>query len=321
MVLLGVTSDAPNILAKGPVASEPAPVTPSPAPSAPIQAEPDAATALETSRAVWASRLGDAPPGPVPVSAYEVYTAAAEAMREADGRCELTWHLLAGAAWVESEHGELGTSRINPEGIATPPLFGARISPVDSDGGALDGTSSMDRTVGPFQFAPQVWRQVGVDADGNGRRDPQNLYDAALAYSVLLCNGKRDLGVRAQLAAALQNINTGVGYAEDVLAAIRYYRTHPDVVEEDTATLTPALQDPVLVLAEATPTATASSTPTPSATPSPTRNPTSSATPKPPPKATPKPTATSRPSATTTATATPSVTSSPTGSVRPSASN
>ena len=44
-----------------------------------------------------------------------------------------------------------------------------------------------------MQFIPSTWSVVGVDGDGDGKRDPQDIDDAALATAVYLCSGDEDL--------------------------------------------------------------------------------------------------------------------------------
>ena len=63
----------------------------------------------------------------------------------------------------------------------------------DTDAGQYDQDSRYDRAVGPMQFIPSTWAIVGVDADNDGQRNPQDIYDAALASAVYLCSGPDDL--------------------------------------------------------------------------------------------------------------------------------
>ena len=44
-----------------------------------------------------------------------------------------------------------------------------------------------------MQFIPSTWSIVGVDADNDGQRNPQDVDDAALASAVYLCSGADDL--------------------------------------------------------------------------------------------------------------------------------
>src|SRR5690606_22763128 len=74
-----------------------------------------------------------------------------------------------------------------------------------------------DRAVGPMQFIPSTWSAVGVDADGDGKRDPQNINDAALASAVYLCSGKDDLGTDEGRRAAVFRYNNSDKYPDMVL--------------------------------------------------------------------------------------------------------
>src|SRR5699024_5291146 len=63
----------------------------------------------------------------------------------------------------------------------------------DTDGGELDGDPEFDRAVGPMQFIPESWRKYGRDANGDGRADPNQIDDAAVASARLLCETGGDL--------------------------------------------------------------------------------------------------------------------------------
>lgn len=94
----------------------------------------------------------------------------------------------------------------------TPP--GAVVEP-DSDAGSVDGSATRDVPVGPLGFRVSVWRSAKVDADGDGRRDPHSLSDAALAAAVVVCSpGGSPTDVRR----GLRTMWPGAGYATDVLA-------------------------------------------------------------------------------------------------------
>ena len=60
-------------------------------------------------------------------------------------------------------------------GIYGIPLNGSNNTAVirDTDGGTYDRDLTWDRAVGPMQFIPGTWRTVGVDANGDGRKDPR----------------------------------------------------------------------------------------------------------------------------------------------------
>jgi len=57
----------------------------------------------------------------------------------------------------------------------------------DTDGGMLDGDTTWDRAVGPFQFIPSTWARWKADGNADGVADPQNIDDAALAAGRYLC--------------------------------------------------------------------------------------------------------------------------------------
>ena len=112
-----------------------------------------------------------------------------------------------------------------PPGIFGPPLNGAdgtsRIA--DTDAGQYDADSTWDRAVGPMQFIPSTWSVVGVDADGDGQRNPQDIDDAALATAVYLCSGDDDLGKRAGQRAAVLRYNHSQSYVDLVLSIMAAY--------------------------------------------------------------------------------------------------
>ncbi|HEX6235680.1 MAG TPA: lytic murein transglycosylase [Acidimicrobiales bacterium] len=166
----------------------------------------------------------------IPEIALMAYTVAQDTLAVTDPECGLRWSLLAAIGRVESNHGRHGGARLLPSGDTTRPIRGlpldgrpgvARIS--DTDRGALDGDPTFDRAVGPMQFIPSTWRVVAVDANGDGRRDPDNIFDAALAAGVYLCAGDTDLRDPAQLAAAVFRYNRSQSYVRLVLALAAAY--------------------------------------------------------------------------------------------------
>ena len=153
--------------------------------------EPPASVAVPGSPAK-ARRTGAirpvADPAPIPAAALAAYQRAAVVIGAADESCHLAWPLVAAIGKVESDHGRTGASSLGVDGVARPAIVGirldgrqgtARIS--DSDAGRYDGDKAFDRAVGPMQFIPTTWSVVGVDADGDGVRNPQDVDDAALA--------------------------------------------------------------------------------------------------------------------------------------------
>ena len=140
-----------------------------------MQGDPDAA-------------VGNAAVNGIPSAALAAYQRAETVINAADTSCHLPWQLVAAIGRVESDHGRVHGSHLTSEGLARPAIYGlpldgtqgtARIG--DTDAGLLDHDTEFDRAVGPMQFIPSTWAVVGVDADGDSQRDPQDIDDAALA--------------------------------------------------------------------------------------------------------------------------------------------
>jgi hypothetical protein len=96
----------------------------------------------------------------------------------------------------------------------------------DSDGGAYDGASDYDRAMGPLQFLPGTWSWAGRDGDGDGRRDPQNVFDAASATADYLCLGGRDLARSGDLRAAVLSYNQSGANNSAVLEWVSCFQRH-----------------------------------------------------------------------------------------------
>lgn len=167
----------------------------------------------------------------IPAAALAAYQRAASVIDKADKACHLDWELLAAIGRIESNHGRSGGNTLNDQGIATPGIFGPELngtggvsSIADTDGGQYDGDTTYDRAVGPMQFIPSTWSVVGVDADGDGQRNPQDINDASLAAAVYLCSGDDDLGTLAGQQAAVYRYNHSDQYVSTVLGVADAYR-------------------------------------------------------------------------------------------------
>jgi hypothetical protein len=75
-----------------------------------------------------------------------------------------------------------------------------------------------------MQFIPSTWAIVGVDADNDGQRNPQDVYDAALASAVYLCSGPDDLSTGAGQRSAVFRYNHSQKYVALVLAIEHAYQ-------------------------------------------------------------------------------------------------
>ena len=137
------------------------------------------------------------------------------------------WPRSVGSSPTTARH---AGSRLNANGVAKPAILGPRLDGShetarlrDSDAGLLDGDQRFDRAVGPMQFIPSTWAEVGVDADGDGRRNPQDVDDAALAAAVYLCSGGEDLSTDEGRRSAVHRYNHSDAYVDLVLRVMAAY--------------------------------------------------------------------------------------------------
>jgi membrane-bound lytic murein transglycosylase B len=166
----------------------------------------------------------------IPAVALTAYARAATVINAADRSCHLPWQLVAAIGRVESDHGRANGNSLTDDGIARPGIFGPALdgrhgtSEIrDTDAGQYDQDARFDRAVGPMQFIPSTWAIVGVDADNDGRRDPQDIYDASLASAVYLCSGSDDLSTTAGQRSAVFRYNHSERYVDLVLAIENAY--------------------------------------------------------------------------------------------------
>jgi pyruvate/2-oxoglutarate dehydrogenase complex dihydrolipoamide acyltransferase (E2) component len=167
----------------------------------------------------------------IPVRALDGYRKAASLVSSADPSCHIDWALLAAIGRVESDHARFGGNQLDSAGVARPGVIGIRLDGsngtaliTDTDHGVLDGDTSYDRAVGPMQFLPSTWRVVGVDVDGSGVKNPQDIADAATAAAIYLCSGHGDLSRPGDLSAAILRYNDSDAYVQMVTAIADAYR-------------------------------------------------------------------------------------------------
>lgn len=240
----------------------------------------------------------------IPATVLAAYKQAEQTIAGSDPGCHVPWQLLAAIGKVES--GQARGGRVDAEGTTLSPILGPVLNGVgfanisDTDNGAYDGDSTHDRAVGPMQFIPSTWERWGQDANGDGRRDPNNIYDAALAAGRYLCAGGRDLAVKSDLDRAILGYNHSQEYLRTVLSWFEYYKRGTHAVPDGTGVL-PVSNGPDSSGSTENSTATPTPTPptTPGSSPSPSPKPTPPSTPNPgggttnpptPPTSTPPPT-------------------------------
>jgi membrane-bound lytic murein transglycosylase B len=190
-------------------------VNPAPTGGRPERESPRPADALVN----WADALRrlDIPP-----VALQAYGYAEAVLAKAKPGCRLSWTLLAGIGAVESNHGRYGGVALRADGTSTRPIIGVPLAGIgveripDTDHGLLDGDRTWDRAIGPMQFLPSTWKAWSVDADDNGRADPYDVDDSALAAGYYLCAGGQNLASGGGWSAAVFSYNRVPAYVERV---------------------------------------------------------------------------------------------------------
>lgn len=177
----------------------------------------------------------------IPATVLDAYKKAEAALRESKPGCNLPWQLLAAIGKVES--GQARGGRVDADGTTLSPIIGPQLDGNgfalirDTDNGEYDGNSAYDNAVGPMQFIPSTWKWAGRDGNGDGRKDPNNIYDAALAAGHYLCRFGWDLSDRADLDKAILSYNPSRDYLNTVLSWLEYYRKGTHEIPDGTGTL------------------------------------------------------------------------------------
>ncbi|WBO66978.1 lytic transglycosylase domain-containing protein [Streptomyces camelliae] len=170
---------------------------------------------------------GDTEAG-IPATVLDAYKKAEAELRSSKPGCNLPWQLLAAIGKVES--GQADGGRVTADGTTLTPILGPVLDGngfaliKDTDHGEYDGSAEYDRAVGPMQFIPSTWAWAGRDGNGDGKKDPNNVYDAALAAGHYLCRNGWDLSHEDDLHSAILSYNNSQDYLNTVLSWLEYYR-------------------------------------------------------------------------------------------------
>lgn len=207
----------------------------------------------------------------IPDAALTAYKSAAAG---APAGCGLSWTLLAAIGRVESNHGRYGGATLYADGTSAPRVLGVALTGSgtalikDTDGGLLDGDAAYDRAIGPMQFIPSTWKGYAVDGNGDGVKDPFNIFDASAAAATYLCKNGGDLTTVQGRTAAVYAYNHSASYVSTVLALADAFAAAEGSATLGVVTAPPATSTPTPT--PTTPVPTPEPTPTPNPSPTPT---------------------------------------------------
>ncbi|WP_410641338.1 lytic transglycosylase domain-containing protein [Amycolatopsis sp. lyj-346] len=175
-----------------------------------------------------AYELPDGPLG-IPATALKAYQDAAGILGRELPACHIDWALIASIGRIESNHARGGY--VDAAGNTREPILGPQLNGQgnfaaipDTDQGLLDTDPVWDRAVGPTQFIPGTWKGYASDGNGDGKSDPNNIFDAALATGRYLCSGGFDLAKPDQLRGAIYRYNNSDTYVNTVILWADAYR-------------------------------------------------------------------------------------------------
>ncbi|MFG2162541.1 lytic transglycosylase domain-containing protein [Streptomyces olivaceus] len=177
----------------------------------------------------------------IPATVLDAYKKAEAELLQSKPGCKLPWQLLAAIGKVES--GQARGGRVDADGTTIGKIIGPQLDGngfaliKDTDNGVYDGNSSYDNAVGPMQFIPSTWAWAARDGNGDGKADPNNVYDAALAAGHYLCRNNWDLSDQGDLASAILSYNNSQDYLSTVLSWLEHYRKGTHEIPDGTGSL------------------------------------------------------------------------------------
>ncbi|AVM00124.1 murein transglycosylase [Gordonia iterans] len=177
-----------------------------------------------------AANLPNGPLG-IPGVVLQAYKLAATRVAAESPQCKLPWFLLAGIGRIESGHAgggnvnEYGDTRTKIRGPVLDGSLAGNEVITDTDGGRWDGDPRHDRAMGPMQFIPSTWKAWGSDANGDGKADPDNIFDATYSAGRYLCAGVTDIMADSNKVGAVLRYNRSMPYVNNVLGWAAAYAT------------------------------------------------------------------------------------------------
>lgn len=177
-----------------------------------------------------AANLPNGPLG-IPGVVLQAYKLAATRVAAESPQCKLPWFLLAGIGRIESGHAgsgnvdQYGNTRTKIRGPMLDGSLSGNEVITDTDGGRFDGDNRHDRAMGPMQFIPSTWASWGSDANGDGKADPDNIFDATYSAGRYLCAGVSDIMSEGNKVSAVLRYNRSTAYANNVLGWAGAYAT------------------------------------------------------------------------------------------------
>ncbi|GED97399.1 lytic transglycosylase domain-containing protein [Gordonia crocea] len=159
------------------------------------------------------------PSGPlgIPGVVLQAYKLAATRVGAETPNCKLPWNLLAGIGRIESGHA--GNGNVDEYGNTRSQILGPALDG-SLPGNAIihDASGNAARAMGPMQFIPSTWASWGSDANGDGKADPHNIFDATYSAGRYLCAGVTDITAGNNAVSAVFRYNHSMAYVTNVLA-------------------------------------------------------------------------------------------------------
>lgn len=166
------------------------------------------------------------PSGPlgIPGVVLQAYKLAATRVGAETPNCKLPWFLLAGIGRIESGHA--GNGNVDEYGNTRSAILGPALDgTLAGNAVILDAQGNGARAMGPMQFIPSTWASWGSDANGDGKSDPHNIFDATYSAGRYLCAGVNDIMAGNNAVSAVFRYNHSMAYVTNVLAWAGAYST------------------------------------------------------------------------------------------------